>query len=732
MVYPARDGTSVFTAAASRAGNPTQSFRLLAQACLGVVAAAFVALAISRVAFPPDGRPATVPEGLLPWTLQGVWLKPREKGFYALALILGGICSYLATIRVLPERVTGKYLWPALIVSVPVANAVVSFTLAGASSSMAAFLALAVGGALIASLRARGAPLDTVMWPAEEAQQQGKRFWPYATILVVMTLVLIPSSFETVAARIGLNVHPVSFVIGPALYFLGDGLLPGIDYFTQYSIGYPWLFHFVMGDSAEHAVRAYVVVVIVVSWLFYAHLIQLLQWLYRSWTAAAVAAFIPLILGFVYPSVFPAPFFAPSSSILRYPLLTVSALLIGLWAEAPSAVVRICGAAIVAGMSIFLETETGIIIMLAALLTIFIIHPWRPYIIIPVFIFLAATTVVFLLLVVAAFGLPAFQIEFFQRLFEPFLLYGFSGFGGWPSNWSLGEWNWLYHFAAPGTCIATIAVIARACELDFPDKRRAAVLGFLAASGLLLLAKFTNMSLDAVWQMSSIGPFSVLGWWCVAFIRRIDPRMIVRSDGYVGLPQNAPDRSAARRAPKTFCLRDTVIAAVIVLAFAFVFSPSESRNQGRYGLRAWANYPSLLRWPLPRLKGCLQMDCVTGRPTRSDVQLIESRTRPGEQVPIVVDLYDWAYLLAAQRPPAMFFLPSGDTFTHQQVEESLRRINGAEYLFVPKLPNGQPDIPREEFRTAIGPLLGTTFQKDGEGERLTAWKRVTSQNLDAK
>ena len=122
------------------------------------------------------------------------------------------------------------------------------------------------------------------------------------------------------------------------------------------------------------------------------------------------------------------------------------------------------------------------------------------------------------------------------------------------------------------------------------------------------------------------------------------------------------------------------------------------------------------------------MDCVPNLPAASDVELIVSRTQPHEQVAIVSDLYDWAYLLAAHRAPLMFFLPSADIFTRVQLEELLRRINKANYLFVPKGSNGQPDISLADFGNAIGPLLGTRFQKDGEGERLVAWKRVTGQD----
>ena len=68
----------------------TPSFRLFAQACLGVVVGVLLAVAIARIAFPADGRPTAVPDGLLSWTLPNIWLKPREKGFYVLALALGG------------------------------------------------------------------------------------------------------------------------------------------------------------------------------------------------------------------------------------------------------------------------------------------------------------------------------------------------------------------------------------------------------------------------------------------------------------------------------------------------------------------------------------------------------------------------------------------------------------------------------------------------------------------
>ncbi|HLN38115.1 MAG TPA: hypothetical protein VK337_10060 [Xanthobacteraceae bacterium] len=707
---------------------PAPPFRLFAQACLGIVVGVLLGLAIARLAFPADGRPATVPDGLLAWTLPAVWLKPREKGFYLLSLVLGGMFGYFATYRILPGRLAARNLLWALIVSVPVVNLMIAHTLGGGSFLIPGIAALGLGAVLATLIYRRGKPLVSTAASSAAAPDIVPTLWPYFAILAIMTLLLIPSSFAAVAAKIGLNHHPVAFVIGPALYFLGNGLLPGIDYYTQYSIGYPWLFHFVMGQSAGQAVIACVTAVIIATWLFYAHLIYLLQWLYRSWTVAAIVAFIPLLLGFIYPAVFPSPFLGPSNGVLRYPLLTVCAVLTSYWAETPARPARLGSIAAATGLAIFLEIESGIVMLLAAPMTLFLIHPWRSSIIPPILAFFAISLAVFAAIIFAVYGSPALQIEFLRRLFEGVILYGASGFSAWPANWTLWEWNWLYHFVGPGALLATITVIVRTSNLAPFDKRRMAVLGFLAVSGLMLLAKYGNMSLGAIWQMSSIGPFCILGWWCIALIRRIDPNIIVRGDGYVGLPRGVPEQPKLPGwREREYPLRSVVTVGMIVLAVAFIYSPSEDRNPGRYGLRAWSNFPSLLKWPFARPKGCVQMDCVANLPAASDVALITSRTQPHEQVAIVLDNYDWSYLLAAQRPPLMPFLPSAQIFTRDLLEVSLQRINSANYLFVPKGTNGEPDIPLADFSAVIVPLLETKFQKDGEGERLVAWKRVTVQ-----
>jgi hypothetical protein len=701
---------------------PTQSFRLFAQACLGVLVGALLALAIIRLALPADGRPASVPDGMLAPVSRHILFKPREKGFYLLTLMLGGMCAYFATFKILPGKKTESFLFLILILSVPIINQIASSTLAGASFLVPIFAALGAGGALLIAVHRYGRPLATTAIPAAAESAPKRR--PYLELLGALTLMLVPSSFVSVAAQIGLNVHPVSFVIGPALYFLGNNLLPGIDYYSQYSIGFPWLFHFVMGNSAAHAVLVNVIIIIVATWLFYAHLIYLLQWLYRSWIAAATVASIPFILSFAYPS-FGAPFFAPSSSILRYPLLTVCALLTGLWAESPAGLARLLPIAAVSGLSIFLETESGVIMLVSASLTILLIHPWRTRLILSVLAHFVVSLSVFTAILMAVFGSAAFQIEFFRHLFDGFIIYGGQGFGGAPVNWTLLHWSWLYNIVTPGALLATMAVIAQAGTIEYSDIRRSAVLGFLAASGLMLLAKYVNQSLAAVWQMSSVGPFSILGWWCIVLIRRIDPAMIVPTSGYIGVVSK---QKIAQDIRGPYCsVRNASGVAMVVLALIFLLSASEgARNPAYYGLQAWARFPSLLKWPFAPPKGCIQMACLPDRPAISDTKLITSRTSPGEQVAIVGSRYDWTYLLAAHRPPLMFFLPSSETFTQTQLDESIHRIDRVDYLFVQKGPNNQPDISPVDLSTAVMPLLGTTYQKDGESDQLIVWKRASA------
>ena len=87
--------------------------------------------------------------------------------------------------------------------------------------------------------------------------------------LLFLTLLLIPVSVSDLAARIILDSHPISFIIGPALYFFTDGLVPGLDYHSHYSIGQGFIFSFMLGDNYIIAMENYVWMMVFTTWAFF-------------------------------------------------------------------------------------------------------------------------------------------------------------------------------------------------------------------------------------------------------------------------------------------------------------------------------------------------------------------------------------------------------------------------------------------------------------------------------
>jgi hypothetical protein len=699
-----------------------RSLRLLGQACVGVVAGALLAMAVARLAWPPSGYPNELPTEILPSQAGQLFFKPREIGFYLLTLVFGTAGGYFATFKVIGGTRASYIIWSSLLCSVLFADPIITATLGDSYGTW--IVAIPLGTAAVAVglfgffLFCFGQPLDILTddRPDDKPSKDTVPLW----VLAILTCVVLPSSFLTVAVRIGLNFHAVSFAFGPALYFLDQNLLPGIDYYAQYSIGYPWLLHFVMGQSVERTITIYAVTVILATWLFYAHLIYLLRDLYKSWIAAALVSLIPLILGFLYQPSLPGPLLAPSSTVLRYPLLIVCTALVGHWAAKPKSLARILAVAVAAGFSIFLETESGIIIAFAAIGTLLLVYPWQIKIVIPLIAFAVLSLVVFVLLISLAFGGNAMKVAFFIGLLDGFLNVGVRGFGAVPATWTLSDWNWLYNFVAPGVMIATLAVTARACGRSNVDRKRSAILAFLAASGLMLLVKYANRSLIGVWHSSAVGPFAILGWWCVVIVRRIDQstlrRRISLSDGRV-------------RLRFVFSIRNATAVTMVVLVFVYLRWPTETSNSASYyGLEGWSGYPSLLRWPFSTPGGCIRMDCLSDLPAASDVALVEKRTQPGEPV-FIFSLYDWAYLVDAHRPPQSPFLPSPFIFTNDQLNALVNGLRKQDYVFTARDAKDQPTFYwRDDIARAILPILDAEFKRDGEGEKLIAWKRIDAKS----
>jgi hypothetical protein len=666
--------------------SPIQSFRLFGQACIGAYVGAVLALVLAQYCF-AVGSKGVIPDEVLPWIADNVLFKPREKAFYLFTLVLGFLGASFATKRV--WSIHPLNIFVALVLGLPIFNLLAKLSLQTnqINSFLIPFLTLAI---LVLSVFHFGAS----KWTLKSNSPLSFRFpWKlYLAGLLGILLVLLPSSFSQVAAQVGMEMHVASFMIAPALYFLGDHLVPGLDYFSQYSIGMGWLFSYLLGNSASTAILNYTYFVIAVMSCFYFQLLYMLIWLYRSWLTAAIVTFLSLILLFHTTR----HFFDPSSSVLRYPLLGVCAWLLARWLRPNRINTDYVWLALALALSLFLNTETGVIMIVATVAAILLVAQEPFKMILPIGILGLLTLTIFIGILMCVFGKTSLNPAFYISLIKPFFIYGKVGFGGRFIAWRMNELNWFYNLVAPGVAIATLALVRYENANQSVGKPRLGVLAFFTVAGLLMMAKFINMSLIAVWQMNALGLLIPLGWWALQLVNDTCYR------------------------PKQ--IRFLVCAVMLIFTCWLAIFSSDEQNPARYGLRSWLKYPALVTKPFNHHRvDCANLKCMPNKPDKKDVVLITQRTKAHEQVAII-DLYDWTYLVNAKRPPLMFFLPAIDIFTREQLIQSMQRLEKAPYLFLPARSDHQPQI--DGPLNILIPNFHQHYVLDGKGEKLVAWKRI--------
>jgi len=521
------------------------------------------------------------------------------------------------------------------------------------------------------------------------------------TALGVLLVLLIPGSFESVAAKVGFEMHVVSFLIGPALYTFGDQLVPGVDFFTQYSVGQPWLFSHVVAPTAAGTVTRYAVWIVVGMFFFYTSMFYFLWWLYRNWQLALAVTLIVLISLFHTER----PFFDPSSFPLRYPLLFVW---LGLAVrssqlKAPVAWWIVLGS--VVGLSLFLNTETAIYMLLATGLVCMVSEKsfFRGSVNCAVTVTTAG--LIFMLLCLGAFGTGILDFRFLKHIFEPFFIYG-EGFGAWPLYWAF-DWHLLYNIISPGLALATIGWAVAEVKLERHAVERTRVIALLAAScvAIMMSVKYWNMSIAGLWVASSFLFWTILGWWAFQFLHLI---------------------SETRIAIGGRCISAFSVAkwTMIVGVIAFVVLMDDTRNRSLYGLKAYAKYPSFLRQVLSRSKPiCADMKCAVPSISSTDIALITSLTEPRQRVAIYSPI-DWAYLIEARRAPHFEFLPSHATFTRRQVRAA---TTGFDLIFLPKSAADDLGIDQPELAEVLIPKLKRDFEIAAVGTDLVAWQRKSTR-----
>lgn len=693
----------------------------LVGALIGVAAGALLALVLACAAFPTHGSAAITPNkvGALAWAVQG-WgsrdfHEDREKIFYLATLIFGGSSGLLcAWLRVAGNRL--KILPLLLLIGfVPVMNEIIRRCMDRDvlyTAMCAAFGLLVL--ACIAVLSKYGPDLAGVSYRSKDRRSMelpsaaGSKGSVQTRIAVLETLIaialiaefLIPTNMAAVARSIGYEMHLGFYMIGPATYEFAKALIPGVDYYTQYSVGTPWLFHYFLDPSITQTMINAVWFEVAEIAFFEISLFFFLRWLLQSWGWAIVLTIAILLTQFLTPD----PLYAPSSTASRYPLLAVVGICLGIWVNRELRVAASLPLTLALAASLFLNTETGVdgsvaVAAAAVATSSSLMRSVSRVALLSVF-----TLIGFMLFSAVAFGRGVFDFHFLQYLLEPMLLYG-SGLTSSPIRWETG-WSWVYNIVAPGFALATavwVVAVARTQTRKLPSDRLAA-LAWMSLLGLFMSAKFVNMSVLTVWQPNSWPFLIVLSWWAKTAIEVVrDRRLVMR--------------------PFALNLRHALTAGAAAVLILFLIGLNDGSSM-LYAIPSYRTLPSVVNRAFGvRSEPCMDVrtGCSSVPVARKDVDLIRSLTRPDERV-AVYGLQDWVYLVEAQRASKFAELPSKMIFTQRQIDESVRDID---LIFVPRRPAATFGIDTTDgVASILIPQLQTQFKLIAEGFDLLAFKRT--------
>lgn len=676
--------------------------RVFVNAVLGASIGVGIAMLVARYFFPLGHVPPEPPMGILPWVADKIFSNPREKSFYLLSIVLGiGMGSAAAR-----YRNPISWTWPAVFLLgaclILGLNTLISGTLHTLPLGVGVVSVLAWSWLVWQATR-REELFDTRIPELPFMQWKIRR--PHIVILAGLLFLLMPRSFEAVAANIQFDDHIAPPVVAPALLFYAKSpMIPGIDYYQQYSMGMGWLFHFFLGDTAEQTLINYAVFCVAIVFLFHLCLFYLLWWLYRSWSIAAIVSLMAVLLHFVADR----PFSAPSGSTLRYFMLMPAALVFLWWIKQPYRWQRAAALAATVGASLFMSIEIGIYTGIAIACGYLFTRPWQWRNIFLLAVVGLGSIGAFLLMMLAVYGAGILQPLFFYHLVEPLIMYGVVGFGGRFIPWLYGDWFLYYNIAAPGLALATLAyVLAQRKDLIRHDARVAA-LTFLAVVALLMSVKYVNMAALGVWHVNSLGFLIVSGWWARHVLAAI------------------PQTSLQLRRYRTN-LRTAFGAGMACVVFLFTVTDGKYDGQDHV-FYSWAHYPGPIQ-KLWQREGCYKINCVKDIPHPDDVALIARHTEPGDSVAIN-DQKDWLYLLSAHRPPLSLYIPSSLVFMQRLADETVRRMLEKDRIFL-RRGDGKTPLVSSNIAGVIVPAIQRDYAIAATGAEFVMWQRKAPRQAKA-
>lgn len=605
----------------------------------------FYAALIVSILFPFLGNGSQ--DQILDWTKHVITPEPIEKTLYFLSLVFGGLGAAVTCKMQSGTSLKTKIIFLCLLALL--ANYIAKFSLKNET------ILFSVGGLLL-----------TIGIYIYEYKKQNKNqninnkidsIIPERKIYFnkiglisgafLLFFLFIPYSFEHVAAVIGPEMHVASYIFGPALYAKAN-LIPGVDFYNQYSLGYGQIFKNFLGTSFHDALTNYVKGITVYSYLFALQLFAFLTWLYRSWILGIFGSILISCMLFHTEK----NFFDPSSFCLRYPfyIIVITSYLYYLQKNNLLSLI-VLGATLAAG--IFLSPETGLYQTLGILFVEFCRKSLFKPKLIRLFKISLMAAIFFLLITIVFYRDGMINKKFWIGLAEPLILFGSINFGAcslrWTNIWmgTYGEYHIIYNIICPAICIAVCGQAIHG--INEQEKRGLAVLYF-ASTGLLLLTKYINMSIIVLWLVNSIGVLTAT----IFIIQKINFQF-----------------------KNKFC---EVVCLLIIFA-GFTLFCNDSRNLSLYGLNSWAKYPSIPKKLLGQIKSREQIN-LNQFVNQKDLEFVKAEFKSGSALPLL-SLYDYVFLIENQSTPVFAFIPSSVMFTKNQILISVEKLKKYKTIILP-------------------------------------------------
>lgn len=602
----------------------------------------------------------------------------REK-FFLLLLLVGGLImpliSLLATVNARMYLTDALYFSIAALMGYWTIGHVVGDT-AGALTALFLYSVVLGIGFLLRKRFSEFGPVVSVQIPERFLEQGDVQKFSVEVLLVFafFALLAFPESSLRTAASIGYDMHIASFITAPAVEYRFGDKVPGVDFVTQYGIGYGPLFALFIGGDGATTVVNYVLFMSSFLALFFTSAFAFLRILFNSSSLAIVIALTAFFLQFHTDRAF----YDPSSFITRYPLLILNIWLVCICVCKPSHIIPHIFLALSLAVSIFLNTETGILQLASSGIILFCAQKHMVSRVLKPVMLANGTALLFICLAALLYGTGVFSRAFIIGLFEPFLWYS-SGFGAWPINWEFG-WEFLYNFLSPALCLVAYALTTRCLILDECTSIKArffcAGIGSFSVLSLLLTIKYWNMSISALWFVNSLSFLVIFAFWINISIRFWPHGISNWSESY---------SSNSQKLKRDFFYQNSKWLQFfnkqkVFLLFVLVFVANDERNPSDYGMSAYLNYRSFGNSVFSnKPPSCSEGACVFPNIHKTDIELLSKVKKQYALTPLLHN-YDWAFHIKNKSTSYFTFMPSAVLFTRDMIDHA----KTAKILIVPR------------------------------------------------